>query len=66
MEPQIQARLRAAYGAALAALREGRAATAEHRLRAIEAQFPGEMNCLWLIGAALLDQNKIPESVQCH
>lgn len=63
MEQQIQARLRAAYGAALAALREGRAATAEHGLRAIEAQFPGEMNCMWLIGAALLDQNKIPEAI---
>ncbi|HEY4445569.1 MAG TPA: sulfotransferase [Steroidobacteraceae bacterium] len=63
MEQQIQARLRAAHSTALAALREGRAATAEHWLRAIEAQFPGEVNCLWLIGAALLDQNKIPESI---
>jgi predicted Zn-dependent protease len=51
------------YDAALAALREGRAATAERMLRALEARFPGEVNCLWLIGAALLDQNKIAESV---
>lgn len=51
------------YDAALAALREGRAATAELMLRAIDARCPGEVNCLWLIGAALLDQNKIAESV---
>jgi tetratricopeptide (TPR) repeat protein len=46
-----------------AALRAGRAATAERWLRVLEAQFPGEVNCLWLLGAALLDQNKIPESI---
>src|ERR1035437_3216570 len=46
-----------------AALRAGRAATAESWLRALDAQFPGEANCLWLLGAALLDQNKIPESI---
>jgi tetratricopeptide (TPR) repeat protein len=46
-----------------AALRAGRAATAERWLRALEAQFPGEENCLWLLGAALLDQDKIPESI---
>jgi tetratricopeptide (TPR) repeat protein len=32
-------------------------------LRALEAQFPGEANCLWLLGAAVLAQNKIPESI---
>ena len=46
-----------------AALRAGRAATAERSLRALEAQSPGESNCLWLLGAAQLDQNKIPESI---
>src|SRR5258708_14668971 len=46
-----------------AALRAGRAATAERWLRALEAQFPGEENCLWLLGVALLDQDKIPESI---
>ncbi|HEY1312254.1 MAG TPA: sulfotransferase [Steroidobacteraceae bacterium] len=51
------------YDAAVAALREGRAATAERMLRALEARFPGEANCRWLIGAALLDQNKIAESI---
>ena len=46
-----------------ALLRAGRAATAERQLRALEAQFPGEVNCLWLIGVALLDQDKISESI---
>ena len=46
-----------------AMLQAGRAATAERRLRALEAQFRGEVNCLWLLGAALLAQNKIPESI---
>ena len=48
---------------AQAALRAGRAATAEHWLRALERQFPGDVNCLRLLGAALLDQNKLPESI---
>src|SRR6202171_3827558 len=46
-----------------AALRAGRAATAERWLRALEAQSPGETNCLWLLGAALLAQDKIPQSI---
>src|ERR1700733_10156843 len=46
------------------ALRAGRAATAERLLLALEAQFPGEMNCLWLLGAALLAQEKIAESIR--
>jgi tetratricopeptide (TPR) repeat protein len=46
-----------------AALRAGRAATAEAWLRALERQAPGEVNCLWLLGVALLDQDKVPESV---
>jgi tetratricopeptide (TPR) repeat protein len=46
-----------------AALRAGRAATAERLLRALDAQFPGDANCLWLLGAALQQQNKIPESI---
>jgi tetratricopeptide (TPR) repeat protein len=45
------------------ALRAGRAATAEHWLRALESQSPGDLNCLRLLGAALLDQEKIPESI---
>jgi tetratricopeptide (TPR) repeat protein len=46
-----------------ASLRAGRAATAERCLRALDAEFPGDANCLWLLGAALLDQNKITESI---
>jgi tetratricopeptide (TPR) repeat protein len=46
-----------------AALRAGQAATAEKWLRALEAQSPGEVNCLWLLGVALLDQGRIAESV---
>jgi len=46
-----------------ASLRAGRAATAERWLRALEAQFPGEANCLWLLAAALLDQDKVAESI---
>jgi tetratricopeptide (TPR) repeat protein len=46
-----------------AALRAGRAGTAERWLRTLEAQVPGEVNCLWLLGAALLEQNNILESI---
>ncbi|HSY05973.1 MAG TPA: sulfotransferase [Steroidobacteraceae bacterium] len=46
-----------------AALRAGQAATAERMLRALEARFPGEVNCQWLLGVALLDQDKVGESV---
>jgi predicted Zn-dependent protease len=46
-----------------AALRAGRAATAEGWLRALEAQAPGDVTCRWLLGVALLDQDKIPESI---
>jgi tetratricopeptide (TPR) repeat protein len=45
------------------ALRAGRAATAERLLRALLAQSPGEVNCLWLLGVALLDQGQIPASL---
>jgi tetratricopeptide (TPR) repeat protein len=55
----FEARRRRAH----AALRAGQAATAEKSLRALEAQAPGEVNCLWLLGAALLDQGKTAESI---
>jgi len=45
------------------ALLSGRAATAERMLRALEAQRPGELNCRWLLGVALLDQERVPESL---
>jgi tetratricopeptide (TPR) repeat protein len=61
--PIPQAAFEASLYQAHAALRAGRAATAERRLRALETQFPGEPNCLWLLGASLLEQDKIPESI---
>jgi tetratricopeptide (TPR) repeat protein len=61
--PNPQAAFEESRRRAHAALRAGQAATAEAWLRALEAQFPGELNCLWLLGAALLDQDKIPESI---
>src|SRR3569832_2368162 len=45
-----------------AALRAGQAAPAERRLRSLEQQFPGEINCLWLLGATLLVQGRTAES----
>jgi len=47
-----------------AALRAGQATTAERWLRALEAQRPGEVNCLWLLGVALLDQGRIEASIE--
>jgi tetratricopeptide (TPR) repeat protein len=47
-----------------AALRTGQAASAERLLRALESQCPGEVNCLWLIGAALLAQGKTTMAVE--
>ena len=61
--PNVRATFEESRRQALAALRAGRAATAERMLRALEARFPGEVNCLWLLGVALLDQDKVPESI---
>jgi tetratricopeptide (TPR) repeat protein len=44
-------------------LRAGRAATAERWLRSLEAQFPGNPSYLWLLGAALLDQDQLHSSI---
>ncbi|HUL47796.1 MAG TPA: sulfotransferase [Steroidobacteraceae bacterium] len=55
----FEERLRRAH----AALRAGQAATAERGLRSLEGEFPGEVNCLWLLGVALLDQGRVPESI---
>ena len=60
---QSQAQMRAAYAQALAALRAGRAETAERQLRAIQAAAPGDVNSLRLLGVALLDQDKVPDAV---
>jgi predicted Zn-dependent protease len=63
MEQQAQAKLRRAYGEAWSALRAGRAATAERQLRAIQADAPGDINSLRLLGVALLDQEKVSAAV---
>ena len=64
MADRSQAELRAAYGQALAALRTGRAETAERQLRAIQAAAPGEVNSLRLLGAALLAQDKVSPAIE--
>ena len=46
-----------------AALRAGQAATAERALRQLLQHSPGDANCEWLLGAALLDQEQLPESI---
>ncbi len=61
--PNLHAEFADTLRRAHAALRAGRAATAEAWLRALEARFPGEVNCLWLLGVALLDQDKISASI---
>jgi tetratricopeptide (TPR) repeat protein len=64
VQEQSQAELRAAYAQALAALRSGRAATAERQLRAIQARAPGDVNSMRLLGVALLDQDKVPDAIE--
>lgn len=63
-DPQSQAQLRSAYTEALLMLRAGRFATAELKLRAIQAAAPGDLNSLRLLGSALLAQDKVPEAVR--
>ena len=58
-----QAILKQALPRLQAAVRAGRAATAERMARALLARFPGEVNALWLLGTALLDQQRVPEAV---
>jgi tetratricopeptide (TPR) repeat protein len=61
--PRPKATFAESLAQAHAVLRAGRAATAERWLRALDAQAPGDANCLWLLGVALLDQNKLSESI---
>lgn len=61
--PRITAAFDASRSRAQAALRAGQAATAERWLRELEAQRPGDVQCLWLLGVALLDQAKPAESI---
>src|ERR1700744_5106183 len=64
MPEQSQTQLQAAYSEAFALIRTGRAATAEYRLRAIQAAAPGEVNSLHLLGVALLYQDKVTEAIE--
>jgi len=64
VEERSQAGLRDAYAQALAALRTGRAETAERQLRAIQAAAPGEVNSLRLLGLALLAQGKLEPAIE--
>jgi tetratricopeptide (TPR) repeat protein len=61
---QRQAEMRAAFSEALVAQREGRSATAERLLRAMQAHAPGEVNSLRLLGVALLDQGKVAPAIE--
>jgi tetratricopeptide (TPR) repeat protein len=61
--PHQQAAFEESLRRAHAALRAGQAASAELGARALVRQLPGEANCLWLLGAALLEQGKMPESI---
>jgi tetratricopeptide (TPR) repeat protein len=61
--PQTMSGFEASLHRAHAALRAGQAASAERSLRTLEAQRPGEVNCLWLLGAALLDQGRTEDSI---
>jgi tetratricopeptide (TPR) repeat protein len=64
MESASQAERREAFRQALANLRAGRAETAERQLRAIQAEAPGEVNSLRLLGVALLDQDKVSPAIE--
>ena len=44
-------------------LRAGRAATAERMLRTLQQHNPADLNCRWLLGAALLDQERPADSI---
>jgi tetratricopeptide (TPR) repeat protein len=61
--PRPNASFAASLRQAHLALRAGRAATAERQLRALAAQAPGAVDCSWLLGAALLEQDRVPESI---
>ena len=63
MTRAAQPELQAAYGEALAALREGRWPTAERRARALQAAVPGEPKSLRLLGAALLAQDQVAAAI---
>jgi len=61
--PHPQAAFEQSLRHAHAALRAGQAASAEAWLRELLLQSPGEAQCEWLLGAALLEQGKLAESI---
>ena len=63
MQDPASAEIRDARARALAALRLGRARTAEAEARAIQAKAPGEVQSLWILGAALLHQDRTAEAI---
>jgi tetratricopeptide (TPR) repeat protein len=63
-DPQSQAQWRSAYTEALTLLRAGRFASAELKLRAIQASAPGDVNSSRLLGAALLAQDKVQPALE--
>ncbi len=63
-DPHSQGQLRSAYSEALRLLRAGRFASAELKLRAIQASAPGEVNSSRLLGAALLAQDKVGPALE--
>jgi tetratricopeptide (TPR) repeat protein len=63
LEKEKEAAVPKAYRDAYAALRSGRAATAEVQLRAIYSVAPGDRNTLWLLGQALLLQDKLSQAI---
>ncbi len=58
--PNFEQRLREAH----AALRSGRAQSAERWLRELSAERPGDANARWLLAVALLDQGRAADSVE--
>ena len=63
MRDSLPTELRAAFQQALTALRMGNAGSAERQSQAIQARAPGDANCLWLLGAALLAQGKVEPAI---
>jgi tetratricopeptide (TPR) repeat protein len=61
--PHARADFEESLRRARAMLRVGQAASAEKGLRALQAESPDQIDCLWLLGVALLDQSKTEESI---
>jgi predicted Zn-dependent protease len=64
MREALPQELRVVYQQALSALRTGNAGSAERQLQAIQRAAPGEASSLWLLGAALLAQDKVSAAIE--